>query len=138
MLLEAPRLPGWLLRALMLLQAPEEPFGPVRLLRDAEAATGLGLRRGTGRTGDTAPANGATLPCVSSLPAQSHSRRLEGEAEGISLLLKKTCTLLFGFVVSGKSERTFSLGEAEGRGEGVVCIGQRRKKPTAFCGSCFL
>lgn len=94
----------------MLLQAPEEPFGPVRLLRHAEAATGLGLRRGTGCTGDTAPANGAALPSVSSLPAQSHSHRLEGEAEGISLLLQKTSSLLFGFVVGGKSERAFALG----------------------------
>ena len=56
---------------------------------------------------------------MASLPAQSHSLRLEGDAEGISLLLKKTSSLLFGFVVSGKSERAFAMWEAEGRGEGL-------------------
>lgn len=47
-------------------------------------------------------------------------------------MLKKTSSLLFGFVVGGKSERAFALGEAEGRGEGVVCIGQRRRNPQPF------
>lgn len=48
--------------------------------------------------------------------------------EGISRLLKKTSGLLFGFVVGGKSERAFAMWEAEVRGKGVVCTGQRSKK----------
>lgn len=47
-------------------------------------------------------------------------------------MLKKTGGVLLGFVVGGKSERAFAMWEAEGRGEGVVCIGQRRKNPQPF------
>lgn len=65
---------------------------------------------------------------MSSLPAQSRSHRLEGDVKGISLLLKKTSGLLFGFVVGGKSEGAFAMWEAEVRGKGVVRTGQRRKK----------
>lgn len=120
----------------MLLQAPKELFSPVCLLKHAEAATGAQaggrLLWGSGRTGDRAPVNGAALPSLSSLPAQSHSHRLKGDAEGISLLLKKTSGVLLGFVVGGKSERGFAMWEAEERGEGVVCIEQRRKNPQPF------
>lgn len=80
---------------------------------------------------DTALANGATLPSVSSLPAQGHSHQLEADAEEIPLLLEKTSSLLLGFVV-GQSERAFAMWEAEGRGKGVVLHGAKGKKRTPF------
>ena len=72
------------------------------------------------------------MPDAAGSTPHSNSRRLEGDTEGISLLLKKPISLQFGFVVGGKSARAFPMWEAEGRGEGVVCVGQRRKNPQPF------
>lgn len=52
--------------------------------------------------------------------------------EGIPLLLKEISRLWYGFVVGGTSRRPFAIREDEGRGEGVVCMGQRRKNPQPF------